>query len=151
MNKNINKILKISVGLISLVTLYFFGQVIAKGDEVIIAEQGAGIVGPFVYYAVTLLIAVAGITVLFSIIGLVKKPEVLKKTLLSIAFFVVVLSISYGISDDSAVKDVIGQIIEGGEQGANSKWVSTGIWTTLILGAVAILSIVGGGIKSIIK
>ena len=151
MNKNINKILKISVGLISLVTLYFFGQVIAKGDEVIIAEQGAGIVGPFVYYAVALLIAVAGITVLFSIIGLVKKPEVLKKTLLSIAFFVVVLGISYGISDDGAVKDVIGQVIEGGEQGTNSKWVSIGIWTTLILGAVAILSIVGGGIKSIIK
>lgn len=151
MNNNINKILKISIGLIALVTLYFFGQVIAKGDETIIAEQGSGIVGPFVYYAIVLLIVVAGFTVLFSIIGLVKKPELLKKTLLSIAFFVAVISISYALSDDAAVKNVIGQVIEGGEAGVNSKWVSTGIWTTLILGAVAILSIVAGGLKSIVK
>lgn len=151
MNKKINIILKILVTLISVVALYFFADIIMIGDEGIIAGEGEGIVGAFVYYAIALLIGVTGITVLFSVVGLIKKPEVLKKTFMSIAFFTAVIGISYSVADDSAVKDVIGQVIEGGEQGANSKWVSTGIWTTLILGAVAILSILLGGIRTAIK
>ena len=65
-------LLNVLIGLLSLVALYFFVQVVVKGDEVVIAEQGAGIVGPFVYYATALLMIVAGVTVLFSVVALFK-------------------------------------------------------------------------------
>ena len=61
------------------------------------------------------------------------------------------LAISYGLAPDTAVTDVTGEVLEGGEAGANSKWVSTGIWYTVLLGAAAVASILLGGVKSIIK
>ena len=75
----------------------------------------------------------------------------MKKTLIGFVLFGLFILLSYNISDDSAVKDVVGQVIDGGEQGINSKLVSTGIWLTLTLGGLAIITIVLGGIKSGLK
>jgi len=151
MNSTIGKILNGLIVVIFALAGYFFVQVLMKGHEAIVNEQGAGIVGPFVYYATALFLVTAGITLLFSLLGLFKKPEALKKTLLSLVLFGIVIAICYNVADDGAVRDVLGQVIEGGEQGTNSKLVSTGIWITLILGAVAIASIVFGGVKSALK
>ena len=80
-----------------------------------------------------------------------KKPEALKKTALGLVFLLVLLGVSYGIAPDNQVTDVTGQVIEGGEAGAPSKWVSTGIYYTLFLGAIAIVAIVIGGVKKVFK
>lgn len=152
MNQNISKILKGVVGLIAVVAAYFFIKIISTGDDVIVAGGGSlGIVGPMVSFSIGLFLVVLGLTVLFSIIGLFKKPEALKKTLLGLVVLGVFLAISYGLAADTAVTDVTGEVLEGGEAGANSKWVSTGIWYTVLLGATAIATIVLGGLKSIIK
>jgi len=152
MNTNISKILKVLIALIALVAAYFFIKIISIGDDAIVEGKGdLGIVGPLVYFAKGLLYVVAGITVLFSVVSLLKKPEALKKTLISLAVLGILLALAYSLADDSAVTDVTGQVLEDGEAGASSKWVSTGIWYTVFLGAAAVASIVLGGVKSIIK
>ena len=88
---------------------------------------------------------------IFSVLSLLKKPEALKKSLIGIAALLVLLLISYGVSSDTAVTDVTGQVLDGGEAGSPSRWVSTGIWYTVLLGAGAIVAIVLGGVKSIVK
>ncbi|WP_139957700.1 hypothetical protein [Flavicella sediminum] len=152
MNTNISKILKVLVALIAIVAAYFFIRILSTGDEAIVEGQGTlGIVGPLVSFSIGLLIVVAGVTVLFSIVSLLKKPEALKKTLMGVVVLGILLAASYGLAPDGAVTDVTGQVLEGGEAGAASKWVSTGIWYTVLLGAAAIVSIILGGVKSIIK
>lgn len=152
MNTKFVNILKVLIGLIAVVTAYFFVRIISTGDEAIVAGQGQlGIVGPFVQFAKVLLILVALTSILFSLISLFKKPEALKKTAIGLVFLLVLLAISYGIAPDNQVTDVTGQVIEGGEAGAPSKWVSTGIYYTLLLGAIAISAIVIGGVKKVFK
>ncbi len=152
MNTNISKILKVLVALIAVVAAYFFIKIMSVGDVAIIEGQGTlGIVGPLVTFSKGLLYVVAGVTVLFSIVGLLKKPQALKKTLISLAVLGVLVAISYSLAGDEAVLDVSGQVLKDGESGFKSKWVSTGIWYTVFLGAIAIGTIVLGGVKSIVK
>lgn len=152
MNQKISKILKGLVAIIAIVAAYFFIKIINTGDDAIVSGGGSlGIVGPMVSFSIGLFLVVLGATVIFSIIGLFKKPEALKKTLLGLVVLAVILAISYKLAPDDAVTDITGEVLEGGEAGSNSKWVSTGIWYTVLLGAAAIASIVLGGVKKIIK
>jgi len=152
MNTNLSKILKGLVAFIALVAAYFFIRILITGDDAIVQGQGTlGIVGPLVSFSKVLLFLVAGTTVVFSMISLFKKPEALKKTLLSLGILLVLLAISYGLASDAVVTDVTGEVLTGGEQGAPSKWVSTGIWYTVLLGFAAIVAIVLGTSKSITK
>ncbi|MDG1804609.1 hypothetical protein [Flavicella sp.] len=152
MNQNLTKILKGLVGLIALVAAYFFIKIISTGDDAIVEGGGSlGIVGPMVSFSIGLFLVVLGMTVLFSIVGLFKKPEALKKTALGLVVLGVFLAAAYGLAPDTAVTDVTGEVLPGGEAGSNSKWVSTGIWYTVLLGATAVATIVIGGAKSIFK
>lgn len=152
MNQKLTNILKVLVALIAIVAAYFFIKIISTGDEVIVEGGGSlGIVGPMVSFSIGLFLFVLAATVLFSIVGLFKKPQALKKTVLGLVALGVFLAISYGLAADNAVVDVTGEVLPGGEAGSNSKWVSTGIWYTVLLGATAFATIVLGGIKSIIK
>jgi uncharacterized membrane protein len=152
MNTKFSKILKGLVALIAIIAAYFFIMIVSTGDDAIVEGQGTlGIVGPLVSFAIALLIVVASVAVVFSILSLLKKPEALKKSLIGIAALLVLLLIYYGVYYDTAVTDVTGQVLEGGEAGSPSRWVSTGIWYTVLLGAGAIVAIVLGGVKSIVK
>jgi glucan phosphoethanolaminetransferase (alkaline phosphatase superfamily) len=152
MNAKFSKILKGLVALIAIIAAYFFIRIVSTGDDAIVEGQGTlGIVGPLVSFSIALLIVVASVAVIFSILSLLKKPEALKKSLIGIAALAVLLAISYGVSPDTAVTDVTGQVLEGGEAGSPSRWVSTGIWYTVLLGVGAIVAIVLGGVKSIVK
>jgi uncharacterized membrane protein len=152
MNTNIAKILKVLVGLIAAIAAYFFYMIVSTGDDEIVSGQGTlGIVGPLVSFSIVLLILVTAVAVLFSLLSLFKKPEALKKTLFGLVALGAVLGLSYGLAPDGAVTDITGEVLEGGEAGSNSKWVSTGIWYTVLLGAGAVISILVGGLKSIVK
>ncbi len=152
MNTNIAKVLKVLVGLIAAIAAYFFYMIVSTGDDEIVSGQGTlGIVGPLVSFSIVLLILVTSVAVLFSLLSLFKKPEALKKTLFGLVALGAVLGLSYGLAPDTAVTDITGEVLEGGEAGSNSKWVSTGIWYTVLLGAGAVISILAGGLKSIVK
>ena len=153
MNEKLTKILSVVTGLIGLVAVYFLVRIIMEGDEVV--EQSVDVqnslVSPYITFAVWVLAITALLAVVFSIWNLIKHPQMLKRTLMSLVFLGVLLAIAYMMASDAAVTNVSGNVLEDGEAGPVSKWVSTGIWYTMILGALAILGILGGFVKSLVS
>jgi len=153
MNKKLSKILTLVAGLIGLIGFFFFIRIMMEGDEAIKvdADLQNGILSPFIYFAVILLLATAVIAVVFSILNLVKHPQVLKRTVVGIGVLVVILIIAYAVSSDAAVLDVSGRVLEDGEAGAVSKWVSTLINFSFILGTIGLLFFLVDFVKSLVK
>ena len=54
------------------------------------------------------------------------------------AALAVLLLIAYMMASDEATTNMSGNIIKDGEAGSTSKWVSTGIWYSMILGAIGL-------------
>lgn len=154
MNNKLSKVLTIIAVIIALIGAIFYIRVVMAGDDAIedSADLQNTIISPFVWLTVIVLIATAGAALLSSVISLVKKPEQLKKTLLSIAVLGVVLVIAYLLKDGSVVLDAQGKIVEGGEEGVTSNvWSSTGIWYSIILGGVGLVLFLYDMVKSLIK
>ena len=153
MNKKFSKILTLVAGLIGLIAFYFFIRIVMVGDDIIEtdADVQASIVSPFINFAKFVLIATGVIAVVFSILNLVKQPQVLKRTLLGVAALVVILVIAYSVSSDEAVLDVSGRVLEDGEAGSISKWVSTGINFSAILGVIGLGFFVVDFVRSLAK
>jgi hypothetical protein len=82
---------------------------------------------------------------------LIKHPQLLKQTLISLVALGALLALSYALADDSAVTNVSGNVLKDGEAGPISKWVSTGIWYTMILGGIALLGILADFVKSLVS
>jgi hypothetical protein len=73
--------------------------------------------------------------------------DTLKKTLISLGVFILVIAISYALSEGTAVtKDGVQIVSESG-----SKWVGTGLRTFYILAAIAIGSMIYSGVQKLIK
>ncbi|MEX1381872.1 hypothetical protein [Lutibacter sp.] len=153
MNKKFSKILTLVAGLIGLIAFYFFIRIVMVGDDIIEtdADVQASIVSPFINFAKFVLIATGVIAVVFSILNLVKHPQVLKRTLLGVAALAVILVIAYSVSSDAAVLDVSGRVLEDGEAGSVSKWVSTGINFSAILGVIGLGFFVVDFVRSLAK
>ncbi|VAW26403.1 hypothetical protein MNBD_BACTEROID04-1368, partial [hydrothermal vent metagenome] len=137
MNKKISKILTLVAGLISLIGFYFFIRILMIGDEVLetdVALQNS-VLSPFIYFAQILLIITILISVVFSALNMVKHPQVLKRTLIGVGALLVILVIAYSFADDGAVMSM-GKVLPDGEAGSISKWVSTGINYSAILGII---------------
>lgn len=153
MSSKFSKILSLVAGLIGLVGFYFFIRVMQAGDEAIetdVAVQNS-IVSPFVSFAIFVLVATAVIAVLFSLGNLFKNPDVLKRSLISVAIMGVVLAISYSFASDAAVTDTVGKVLEDGEAGPVSKWVSTGINFSAILLGVGLLFFIVDFVRSLVS
>ena len=140
MNSKLSKILSLVSGLIGLIAIYFLARIIMEGDDAVkeSVDLQNSLVSPFVSFARVILIITAVVAVAFSLWNLVRQPKLLKKTLISLAALGVVLAFSYMIATDEATRNLSGNIIKNGEAGSTSKWVSTGIWYSLILGAVGL-------------
>lgn len=154
MNNKLSKVLTIIAVVIALIGAIFYIRVVMAGDEAIkdSADLQNSIISPFVWLTVIVLIATAAASLISSIVSLVKKPEQLKKTLLSVAVLGVVLVIAYLLKDGSVVLDAQGKIVEGGEEGvASNLWSSTGIWYSIILGGVGLILFLYDMVKSLIK
>ena len=153
MNKKFSKILTLVAGLIGLIAFYFFIRIVMIGDDTIETDEAvqASVVSPFITFAKIVLIATGIIAVVFSIINLVKHPQVLKRTLIGVGALVVLLVVAYSVSSDAAVTDTVGRVLEDGEAGSVSKWVSTGINFSAILGVVGLGFFLFDFVKSLAK
>jgi len=153
MNKKLSGILTIVAGLIGFIAFYFFVRIVMIGDETIENDAAvqASIVSPFISFAKFVLIATAAITVVFSVMNVVKNPHVLKTSLMGIGAMAVVLIIAYSFASDAAVTDGVGKVLEFGEQGSISKWVSTLINYSFILGAIGLVFVLLDFAKGLIK
>ena len=153
MNSSLSKILSVVSGVIGIVAVYFLIRIIMEGDDPITesVDLQNSLVSPYITFATYVLIITAIIAVVFSLINLIKHPKLLVRSLISLGILAVLLVISYSMASDAAVLDVSGNVLKEGAAGPVSKWVSTGIWFSVILGGIAILTIFGGFLKSLVS
>ena len=123
---NIQTIVKVISAVFGLLGVIFLFRVIGAGDEEIkmAASMGDfGTVSPLVSLSIAILVITVIITVLFSLLNLASSGQKLKKSLLFIGCFVVILVIAYGASSgvETPLKD--GEILSA----SGSRWVETGL------------------------
>ncbi|MDP2068648.1 MAG: hypothetical protein Q8K04_06745 [Lutibacter sp.] len=153
MNTKTSKILTFVTGFIGLVGFYFFVRIVMEGDDAI-KEDGAlqaSILSPFISFSIFLLIATALIAIIFSLLNLTKHPEVLKRTLLGVGAMALLLVLAYVFATDEATTDAMGKVILDGEAGSVSKWVSTLINYSFILGSIGLAFFLFDFVKSLVK
>jgi hypothetical protein len=152
MNSTVSKILSLASGLIGLIAIFFLARIIMEGDDAVkeSLELQNSLVSPFVSFARIILIITAVIAIVFSLWNLIRQPKLLKKSLISLAVMAVLLIIAYGLASDAAVTNAQGMIIKDGEAGSVSKWVSTGIIYSMILGGIGLAFFLWDFVKGLI-
>jgi len=153
MNQKLSKILTLVAGLIGLIAFFFFIRIMIEGDDAlkIDADLQSSILSPFISFSIFALIATSVIAVVFSMINLFKHPDVFKRTLLGVGVLAVLLVVAYSFASGDAVTDQMGKILEDGEAGSVSKWVSTLINYSFILGAVGLVFFIVDFVKGLVK
>lgn len=143
------KILNIGVAVVMLLGLFFWIRTGMNGDDLKgNADLQASVLNPFSWLTFLLLIVSTGSAVIFSIINLVKHPTLLKRSLMGLAAMVIILLVAYFMSTGGAVHNLKGEELASADV---SKWVSTGIWYSLLLGGVGLLFFVYDFAKSFVK
>ena len=147
---NIQTIVKIISAIFGLLGVVFLFRIIGVGDEEIkmAASMGDyGVVSPLVSVAIAILFVTVAVTVIFSLINLASSPQKLKKSLLFIVCFIVVIGLAFAISSgvETPLKD--GEILSA----SGSRWVEAGIRMFYILAALAIGSMMFFGGKKLIN
>ena len=139
----LHKILKIVALLLSIAGVVSLAMIVSNGDDAVKAT-GEGLDG-FLYIAYIMFALVLFFVIIFVLKGLMAGD--IKKTLITVGAFIVVVIISYVMADgvETLMKD--GKTLS--ESG--SKWISTGINAFVLLGTIAIGSMVFGGVKKIIS
>ena len=151
----LSKYLSILIAVIAVIGGVFFIRVFMAGEAVETdVEIQNSVVSPLVTFSQYLLYGAIIVTVIASLLGMVKNPENLKKTILGLVVLGVLLTIAYFTADSNAVLDAQGLVIkDGGEAGTSvNKWVGTGIWFSIILGAIGtgffVIDLLKGLVKS---
>lgn len=143
----LHKILKYLALVIGVVGLILWGRVLMTGDDAIesSASVQASVVTPFLYVAY-LIFALIVLVVLFYVIKGLFTGNI-KKTLLSLGTFVLIVVIAYLVSSGSEMTMNDGEVISAN----TTHWVGAGLITFYILAAMAILLMVISGVKKLIK
>ena len=147
---NIQTIVKIISAVFGLLGVVFLFRIIGVGDEEIKMAASVGdygVVSPLVSVAIAILFVTIAVTVVFSLINLASSPQKLKKSLLFIVCFIVVIGLAFAISSgvETPLKD--GEILSA----SGSRWVEAGIRMFYILAALAIGSMMFFGCKKLIN
>ncbi len=137
------KILKIVALLLSVAGIAFWFMLISKGDEAVKAT-GEG-VSPMLVIAYITMVIVLLFVVVFVLQGIFAGN--LKKTLMSVGAFLVILIISYAMSSSSTVG--LPPVDDIPVTESTSKWVGTGLNAFYILAVLAIGSMVFSGFKKV--
>jgi len=152
MNKKLSKILTLAAGLIGLIGFFFFIRILIEGDEAlkIDADLQNSILSPFISFSIFILVVTTVIAVVFSALNMIKHPQALKRTLMGVGALLILLVVAYSVADDGAVMSM-GKVLKDGEAGSVSKWVSTGINFSAILGVIGFGAFLLDFVKSLVK
>ena len=146
----IQNIIKLISAIIGVLAAFFLLRIISTGDDDIKMAATLGdfsAVSPLVELARIVLIITIAVTLIFTLLGLFSDPAKLKKAAISVGLFLVVIAISYVLSEgiETPLKD--GEVLSA----SGAKWVGTGIRTFYILSAVAISLMLFSGVSKILK
>ena len=146
----LQNIIKIISAIIGLLAAFFLLRIIGIGDDEIkmaatVGDFGA--VSPLVELARIVLIITVSVTLIFTLLGLFSDSAKLKKASISVGLFIVVIAISYLLSDgvETPLKD--GEVLSA----SGGRWVGTGIRTFYILALIAISLMLFSGVNKILK
>jgi len=153
MNKKLSRILTLITGLIGLIGFFFFVRIVVEGDTNIENDASLqnSILSPFITFSIITLVATAGIAVIYSMLNLFKHPDVLKRTLMGVGVLAALLVLAYVFASGDAVTDQMGKILPDGEAGSVSKWVSTLINYSFILGAIGLVFFLVDFVRGLVK
>lgn len=145
---SIVKIMRIVVAVVGVFAAIFLVRIISVGDDVIKAGQDS-VVQPLMYMAYVALIVTIGIVLFFTIINLIKKPSLLKKTLINVGLFAVIIVIGYVLSSgtDLDLRPFISKGLDVTE--STSKYVGMGLITFYLLTVIAIGTMIYSGVKKL--
>ena len=152
-SNNLSKILNIVIAIIAVIGAILFIRIFMADADAIEndPEVQSSIISPIITFSTILLYITIGIAIILSLWSLVKKPESLKKTVLGLVVLGVILVLAYFTGDSEVVVGAKG-VLAGGEAGSSTnQWVSTGIWYSLFLGAIAGAFFVYDLLKGLIK
>ncbi|WP_156168422.1 hypothetical protein [Kordia zhangzhouensis] len=130
--KSLKLILTILVAVIALIGVILYVMILSDkstGNGMIVAGE-------------VLVIVTAALALFFGLKNLATNPQALKKSLISLAVFAIIGILSYVSASESPT-----QVGEISIDESTSKLVGTGIYMFYFLAAVAILAMVGFGIK----
>lgn len=130
--KSLKLILTILVAVIALIGVILYVMILSEkstGNGMIVAGE-------------VLVIVTAALALFFGLKNLATNPQALKKSLISLAVFAIIGILSYVSASESPT-----QVGEISIDESTSKLVGTGIYMFYFLAAVAILAMVGFGIK----
>lgn len=143
----IYKILKYVAIAIGVISLILWGRVVMAGDDAILASSSVqeSVVTPFLIVAYVVLALIILMVLFFVLKGLFSGN--IKRTLISIGAFLLIVVISYLITDGSEFTMNDGSVLS-----ANAvHWISAGLVLFYILAAVAVLLMLASGVKKLIK
>jgi len=134
--------LKFITLIISVIGIILLVRVIQTGGD-------ESTVGTIINYTMLILIITVAITLLFSILNLLKNPATLKKTLIALVVFGVIFAINYMVAGDGVSYNTKHEVML--EAGSTSKLVDAGIKFSMTLGVIAFLLVVFDSVKSLVK
>tara|TARA_B100001559_G_scaffold317417_1_gene322615 strand:- start:217 stop:666 length:450 start_codon:yes stop_codon:yes gene_type:complete len=146
---NFQNIIKIISGILGVLGTIFLLRIMSTGDDQIKMDASMGdfsIVTPLIMLAIIILSIAVLVTVIFSFRGLASDINKVKKSILTTGILIIVIGISYGISDgiETPLKD--GEMLSA----SGSRWVGTGIRVFYILTVVAFVSMIFSSVKKLI-
>lgn len=146
---NFQNIIKIISGILGVLGTIFLLRIMSTGDDQIKMDASMGdfsIVTPLIMLAIFILSIAVLVTVIFSFRGLASDINKVKKSILTTGILIIVIGISYGISDgiETPLKD--GEMLSA----SGSRWVGTGIRVFYILTFVAFVSMIFSSVKKLI-
>ncbi len=147
---NIQKITTYVALALGVLGLIFQIIILGAGDDVIEMDSLAGNfskVSPMISLAILILGVAVLITVVSSLANLASKAAKLKKALISVAAFLLVVLISFLFSKgvETPMKD--GEVLSA----SGSRWVGAGLRTFYILAVVAVVAMLFSGVKRFLK
>jgi NADH:ubiquinone oxidoreductase subunit 6 (subunit J) len=147
---NLQNIIKIVSGLLGVLGSVLLIRIMSLGDDQIKMDASMGdysSISPLINLALFILAIAVVVTLIFSIITLASDSKKLKKSLIASGLFLMVIAISYGVSEgvETPMKD--DKILSA----SGSRLVGTGIVSFYILTVIAFGSMMFSSIKRIIK
>ena len=147
----LHKILKIVAAILAIAGIIFYVMIVSKGDLAIEAAYADGEDVASINWALYIGYAILGVVLLFVLTFVLKGIFAgdIKKTLMSVGAFLVIIVISYVMASSSIEGLPLNDGVAITESG--SKWVGTGLYVFYILAVIAIGSMVFSGIKKLTK
>jgi len=143
---SIQKIVTYTAAVLGVVGLIFQITILSKGDDVI--EMAAmsgdyGVVSSMVSLAMIIIAIAVVLTLVFSVMNLASDPAKLKKAMISIGAFLLVVFVAFLFSSGTETPLKDGEVLSA----SGSRWVETGLRTFYFLVVIAAGAMVYSGVR----